>query len=739
MTERQIFGTSGTLNRRWMALCGASVLALGTTLVPGTWAWDDAKPAQPAGLRGVLPIDVPATLGEDAFATLDGNWKEWGEKTAAEVAKLYSEEMVGIEAQRLQLDVLKKKLLTMETSLKDARYRSIHEPLGSLYSALNRRVAIAEAVLDTLTIDPQKAASEKLDGVRQQVAKSLKDLETEMNTVKNGPAWLDYVRSAEITKLVSDKKGVEAVPVLSAVQKKLSPSDVTSPEVRKFLDGSRLVALRQSLDEFVTVAAVVDQPYNPEKLRTDLVALVGSIEQFEESQSSSDAAAVRKTFDTVRKSSPDHGNRVASAMSTHYFNFNLRVVASEKFLSKIASETTTKQGQIRDVILGANVSGNQTTTVTAGVDLKPSNDGIRLNLVIDGVARSSTVGVTDQASVYTSGNHVFKAWKPILFDGNTFTAGAADISVRANNQTTGVSTRYSNIPLFGGFADSIAMNEVAERRGQSEVVASQRISSKVLPEFNTEVDAKIVDLNKNYEEKVNAKLRQKELYPSAASYRSTEDDLRVSTRLMADHELSGGDGPFVSVPSSGFVVALHESLLNNSLDRLKIAGRTMTEDELGKEIEDSFSDLLGRKLNMEKKTDDAADGSKESATFVFPEKDALRFRINNGQLTLAIRAGLKQKDGDIPTQEITVPLMFRIEGTDFLVESGEISVSPVEAPANAGLQIARAGVVRNKVKNALPTRKFDRFVNIDKDRQTPIQLGLAQVKAAGGWLTLSFE
>lgn len=255
-----------------MALCGASVLALGTTLVPGTWAWDDAKPAQPAGLRGVLPIDVPATLGEDAFATLDGNWKEWGEKTAAEVAKLYSEEMVGIEAQRLQLDVLKKKLLTMETSLKDARYRSIHEPLGSLYSALNRRVAIAEAVLDTLTIDPQKAASEKLDGVRQQVAKSLKDLETEMNTVKNGPAWLDYVRSAEITKLVSDKKGVEAVPVLSAVQKKLSPSDVTSPEVRKFLDGSRLVALRQSLDEFVTVAAVVDQPYNPEKLRTDLVA-----------------------------------------------------------------------------------------------------------------------------------------------------------------------------------------------------------------------------------------------------------------------------------------------------------------------------------------------------------------------------------------------------------------------------------------------------------------------------------
>lgn len=739
MTERQSWGTNGKLNRRWMALCGTSVLAMGTTLVPGTWAWDDAKPAQPAGLRGVLPIDVPATLGEDAFAVLDGNWKEWGEKTAAEVAKLYAEETLGIEAQRQQLDVLKKKLVTMETSLKDARYRSIHESLGSLHSALNRRVAIAEAVLDTLTIDPQKAASEKLDGARQQVAKSLKDLETELSTVKNGPAWLDYVRSAEITKLVSDKKGTEAVPVLSAVHQKLSPSDATAPEIRKFLDGSRLVALRQSLDEFVKVAAAVDQPHNAEKLRAELVNLVGSIEQFEESQSSTAAAAVRKSFDAVRKSSLDHGNRVASAMSTHYFNFNLRVVASEKFLSKVASETTTKQGQVRDVILGANVSGNQTTTVTAGIDLKPSNDGIRLNLVIDGVARSNTVGVTNEANVYTSGHHVFKAWKPVLFDGNKFTTGAADISVRANNQTTGVSTKYDDVFLFGGFANSIARSEVAERRGQSEAIAAQRVSSKVLPEFNTEVETKISDLNKNYEEKVNVKLRQKDLYPSAASYRSTEDDLRVSTRLMADHELAGGDGPFVSVPSNGFVLALHESLLNNSLDRLKIAGRTMSEDELGKEIENSFSDLVGRKLNVTKKIDDAADAAKEPATFVFPEKDPLRFRANNGQLTLAIRAGLKQKDEDIPTQEITVPLMFRIEGANFVVESGEITVSPVEAPANAGLQIARAGVVRNKVKNALPTRKFERFINIDKDRQTPIQLGLAQVKAAGGWLTVSFE
>ncbi len=739
MSERHLIQASFQSNRRWMALCGTSVLALGTTLVSG--ALEDTKPAQPAGLRGVLPVDVPAAVNDEAFGVLDGNWKEWAETTAAEVAKLYTAEGLDVAAQRQHLDVLKRKLLTMEQSLRDARYRSIHESLGSLYSALNRRVTVAEAVLDTLLIDPQQAASERLEGPRQEVAKSLKDLEMELSAVKNGQAWLSYVRSAEITRLVSDKKGTEAVPVLTAVHQKLSPSETASPELRTFLAGPKFVALRQSLDNFVKLAATVDQPINPEKLRAELVTLVSSVEKFEETQSTTDAAAVRKAFETIRKSSPDQGNRIAAAMATHYFNFNLRVVASEKFLSKLIGESTTKQGQVRDNVLGANISGNQTTTATVGIDLKPNNNGIRLNLVLDGVARSNTVGVTSEANVYTSGHHVFKASKPVSFDGNQFATGPAEVSVWPSNTTTGVSTKYSGMFLFGGIADSIARDEVAKRRGQSEAIAAEKVRAKVLPEFNQEVDSKIGTLNKDLEEKVNSKLREKDLMPSATNYRTTEDDLRANLRLMADRELAGGDGPFVTVPSTGFVVALHESLLNNSLDRLKIAGRTMTDKELATEIEKSFSDLLGRQFNATQKIEAAGEGAKEPATFIFPDKDPIRIRLNNGQLTLTIRAGLKQKAGeeDIPTQEITVPLMFRVEGTELVIESGDIGVAPMEPPANAAIQITRASVVRTKIKNALPTRKFDRFVSIDKNRQTPIHLGVAQIKATGGWLSLAFE
>ncbi len=747
MTNRHnLLSANQNLSRRWMWLCGAMAFALGTTVVPLTWAEDEPKPAeastQPMGLRGILPVEVPSSLSEDAFAVLEGNWKEWSQKTSDEVAKLYTDADLDVSGQRKQLDVLKKKIETMEKSLKDTRYRSIHEALSELHSALNRRVALAEAILDTLTLDPQKAATARIDAARQEVAKAVKDLESDLKPSKNGQAWLSYLRSADIVKLVREKKTAqEALPVLSAVQQKLSPSDTISPEIRKVLDREQVVSLRSSLDKYVRVAAAVDQPVNLEKLRSELTRLVSAVEKYEESPSTTEAAAVRKAFEAARKLTADGGNLLAQAMSTHYFNYNLRVVLSEGFLSRLIGEASSKQGPVDDFILGAKVDGTQTTTTTPGIDMKPSNNGVRFHLTLNGVTQSNTQGVTDQATVYTWGNHSFTAWKPISFDGNKFVTSPGDISVYPNNTTTDVQTGMSGVPIFGSLAKGVAYRKVGEKRAESEAIASQRLSSRVLPEFNKEVDAKFTELNQKVESDVNARLRQKDLMPSATSYRSTDEEMRAYTRLMADHELAGGDGPFASVPSKGFIVGLHESLLNNSMDRLKFAGRTMTEDEVKTEIEKSFSELIGRPINALKKIEAAAESPKDTATFVFPSKDPIRFRITNGQLVLVIRAGLKQKEGeeDIPTQEITMPLMFRVDGTNFVVESGQVGVSPVEPPKNAGLQIARAGVVRTKIQNALPTRKFDRFVNVDKSKKTPVMVGLAQFRAAGGWLVITFE
>ncbi len=740
MIERnQPASSQHRFRRQWMALCGASALALGTTFA--TSAWDDPKPGAPVGLRGILPADVPATLNEDVFANLEGNWKEWATQAAAEINKLYTDASLDLNGQRLQLEVLKIKLKTMESSLKNSQYSGIHATLANLHAPLSRRVSIAEAVLDTLAIDPKQAVSSRLDSARQAVSIAVKNLESELKVTKNGPAWLTYVRSAEVGKVINDKNtSPEAVNLLIAVVQKLTPTDTTSPEVRNFLTGDRQTALRDALASYGQALAASEKPTNPDQLRAALATLVAAIEKHEESQATGDAVALRQAFDAVRKAAPDGGNRIASAMASNYFNYNLRVVLSEGFLTRLVAQDKSQSGDVSDCILGARVSGCQFTDTHATIDLKPSNNGITFQIKVRGTTRSNTLGVTDEAQVHTIGNHQFWATKSVNYDGTRFSTGPANISVNPNNTTVGVTTQYSGIPLLGGIIDSYAQGVVEEKRPEAQAIAAQRISERVVPEMNKEVDDKFSEMNRDLETGVEKRLKEQNLWPSAKSYRSTDDEMRANLRLMSEQEIGGSDSPNLQIPSNGFVVALHESMLNNAMARLKIAGKTMTDDELGDEIERSFSDVLGRKFNASKKIEESAQSKKEPATFIFPDRDPIQFRMDNGQLILIIRAGLKQTgEEDIPTQVISVPLTFKVDGTKLVIESGEVGVSPVETPKNTALQITRSGIVRTKVKNALPTRNFDRFITIDKNVPKPINIGVSSITPTGGWMVISFQ
>src|SRR5262249_39561583 len=183
--------------------------------------------------------------------------------------------------------------------------------------------------------------------------------------------------------------------------------------------------------------------------------LVGALEQYEDTHSSAASATARKAFETARGTAPDGGDRISLALRNNYFNYNLRVVASEAFLSKLAGTSRDETGPVVDFILGADVRGTQTTHTVVSIDLVPSSRNAEFDIVARGAIASNTSGYTDQATVYTYGNHYFTASKRIGFDGQKFWTQPARISVSANNTTTGADTHMG---LFNGIARRIAVN-----------------------------------------------------------------------------------------------------------------------------------------------------------------------------------------------------------------------------------------------------------------------------------------
>ena len=323
----------------------------------------------------------------------------------------------------------------------------------------------------------------------------LSDLEADLNQVPNGSAWLPYIRANELRQALTSNK---SDGVIAAVQKKLdSGSSLKDIQQRQFLARPAfrmLSAALAKLNQAEQTSPERGRPKGRERERSPHSLPRSKVMRTTEAPPT--ARKVYETLDAAEKSAIDEGALIDQAVRKHYMNYNLQVVASQEMLSKLLSDQQSTTGPVTDFILGANVSGTEWTTTDISVELRPGKNVANLDLILNGVTQSSTVGVTDQASIYTSGYHRWSAKKPLRFDGKTIVAtGPAEMtSVQPSNTTTGASTRYSGMPLFGSIADSTAVQQANMRRGESEAIAAQRLESRVLPEFDAQrrpVDPKV--------------------------------------------------------------------------------------------------------------------------------------------------------------------------------------------------------------------------------------------------------
>lgn len=708
------------------------VVLLGA-VVSGAWVSHAADDKPAAGLRGLLPAEVPADLSA-SIGGFPETWGDWGNALTADLTALYAGDALDVAGQRKAIAALEARLATVSKSLADPRYKAITNQLVSLHGGLKRRIDISKAVLDTLELGPGVKAA-RIEAARQEVARTSNALKAYLASVKGGEGWLKYLGVGQV-----DGDASKSAVTLASVQTKLKgKANLADAKVRDFMGRPEIVAYEQAVDAYLAATNAPAPSTNSDELRNALGELLKSLDSYELMADSSSAGAVRKAFEGVRTNAPDGGEKIAQVLRTNYFNYNLRVVATEAFLNRLASERRTENGGVVDFILGANVSGNQTTSTEVKIDLVPSATVAQFDIVANGAISSSTVGSTDQANIYTQGNHFFTASKRVLFNGDKFWTQPARISVSANNTTVGADTQYSGMPLIGGFANRVAVRKAEELRGESEAIAASRVQDNVLPKFNGEVDKEFgangkfnPDLGKRL-----ASLRELELFPDARAFSTTDSELKVSTRLMSATELGGSDPNPALVLGRGATVLIHTSLMNNGADRLDIKGQTLTDDELKAKLEANLTKLLGREVKF--KEDKAKDSEESAKTLAFDKTDPIRFRATDGALLVTLRAGLKQEGKEeIPTQIITIPLVFSVNTKNVVIEPGNVSVSPVEKPDSAATQVARAGVIKKKIEAAFPRREIDRVKPVDHNG-TKVLVAVTRIKAADGWLSITFE
>lgn len=504
---------------------------------------------------------------------------------------------------------------------------------------------------------------------------------------------------------------------------------------------SRRVALLQAGLNAQTNSDLSDEQ------RQQIDTIVAAADSWENRCSQEDADAARAAWGSLRNNEVvmEH---LRPVFMTHYFNHNMHVTVSESLLARFVSEYQTRNGTIAECILGAWVTGSQATNAQVSADIKRSPDQGHLILRLNGQVTSNTRGRKSPATIFTRGRHSFVIDTPVFFNGETLTSGEASIDVDTNNQTVGVKTDLDWIPLFGALARKIARQKAAEKRGQSEYIAAQKITKRALPEFVKETNERFAEANTSIQRDLFDGLNRKGVGPDSISSRSSESHLAVSSRTMGGQRLGGSIQPFAPLPQ-GVAVQLHESAINNLIDGLEWGGRSVPEDQFAEILSGAVSDLLQRdiKLGGDKEEEPAAETTNEEpdkqVTFVFSEKDPVRIRLEDNTLVAFIQVSVHEEGEEpIVPHRIRIPFAFSLTSDGILISPPE-KVTAIQATALENVGRAKRAAMSRQIGRILMKRlepkTVDGTVDVKASDTKTIPLNTVGLSSHDGWLTIELQ
>lgn len=514
-------------------------------------------------------------------------------------------------------------------------------------------------------------------------------------------------------------------------------------QLRTLLSKDDLAPIRSAVERRIDLVSAGIQAMQTEALSDEdkarVEAIIAATNRYEDTCSAADADAARAAWRDLRENEAVMA-AIRPVFMSQYFNHNMHVTLSESMLARFVSDYRTDHGTIAECILGAWVTGRQTTNANVTADIKRSTGQGMFELRLNGQVISNSQGRKKPATIFTRGTHTFRVDAPVYFDGQTLSTGQARMDVQTRNQTVGVKTDLDWIPIFGSIARKIARQEAAKKRGQSEQIAARKIANRAMPEFIKEVNERFAEANASIQQDLFDGLNKKGVGPDTISSRSSESHLGISSRTIGGARLGGTPQPFSPLPE-GIAIQLHETALNNIIDGLEMDGRTIPEDQFFDELSQAFSDLLQREIKFDGGDDAAADEPAPDdppATFALSQSDSIRVRFEDDTIVLVLQTGIIQEGKDpLPQHRIEVPIGISVDGQEIvltppekLTEIRTTALEPVSALKRAGI----ANQIRRILTARLPERRLDNAVDVAASDTKTIRLRTFLLSSEDGWL-----
>ena len=322
-----------------------------------------------------------------------------------------------------------------------------------------------------------------------------------------------------------------------------------------------------------------------------------------------------------------------------------------------------------DTVLGRPVRGESLMATELAVRMLPNPSRVRLALEVTGSISSATTTEAGPARFHNDSRAYYVGRKPLEIDMNGISTWPVEVNVQNETQLRGVNTPLDGVPLIRVLAQGVAKSQMAQNSSAASQEVKQKVAEKASQRIDAETRQSLTKVVHFMNERVFDPLNSLSLDPQLVEAKTMPKRFVMRLRLAGEDQL-GSHTPRPQAPEDSLAsVQIHESVLNNGIQRLQLNGRTFTLPELSKHI--------AVRLHRPRAVDISPDHADVKITFA--EKDAVVVRCQDGRLSLTLSIAQLCKPPRKPWKNFQILAFYRpeVQGRSAeLVRDGVIQLKP---------------------------------------------------------------
>lgn len=362
--------------------------------------------------------------------------------------------------------------------------------------------------------------------------------------------------------------------------------------------------------------------------------ILAHVEAYESTGHPGDAQAVALDCERLLFSAHPARRALGEKLQKHYQNANLRIVMTEDLLNRLIPERDPEYQWVSDTVLGMPVRGRSLMFTEVAVRTISDPKRIRLALEVTGRVSSLTTAIQGPAAFYNRSDAIYVARKPLEVGTFGIRLWPAEVEVvRNSTRLRGLETDFDPIPLLGSIIQEVARSQHEARRWEADREVEAKVAARAKAQIDAEADARLTSVSQGLHEQVLNPMTILGLGPEMVAAKTDSQRITMRIRVGGQDQL-GANTPRPWAPSDSLAsFQVHETAVNNFLDRLDLAGRTFTLPELRQWV----AERIHRPQFAQRKTEH------DDVCLTFAERDPVVVRFQDGRFSVWLSLAYLQK------------------------------------------------------------------------------------------------